>query len=96
MTDDAHCESALAGRPSRTSGSNWPRLLSSAAGASSSCTPTTASAVPKGRDNRLAFDRMCRDAVAGKFDIIAAWSVHRLGRARMWRQPGRSQVGKLH
>lgn len=35
----------------------------------------------KGRDKRPAFDRMCRDAVAGKFDIIAAWSVDRLGRS---------------
>src|ERR1700728_1216290 len=35
----------------------------------------------KGRDKRPAFDRMCRDASAGKFDIIAAWSVDRLGRS---------------
>lgn len=35
----------------------------------------------KGRDKRPAFDRMCKDAVAGKFDIIAAWSVDRLGRS---------------
>jgi len=25
----------------------------------------------KGRDRRPAFDRMCKDAVAGKFDIVA-------------------------
>ena len=35
----------------------------------------------KGRDKRPAFDRMCKDAVAGKFDVIAAWSVDRLGRS---------------
>lgn len=35
----------------------------------------------KGREQRPAFDRLCRDAVAGKFDIIAAWSVDRLGRS---------------
>jgi DNA invertase Pin-like site-specific DNA recombinase len=35
----------------------------------------------KGRDKRPAFDRMCKDAAAGKFDIIAAWSVDRLGRS---------------
>lgn len=35
----------------------------------------------KGRDKRPAFDRMCRDAVAGKFDLVAAWSVDRLGRS---------------
>lgn len=35
----------------------------------------------KGRDKRPAFDRMCKDALAGRFDIIAAWSVDRLGRS---------------
>jgi DNA invertase Pin-like site-specific DNA recombinase len=35
----------------------------------------------KGRAQRPAFDRMCKDAVAGKFDIVAAWSVDRLGRS---------------
>ncbi|MGP8164171.1 MAG: recombinase family protein [Steroidobacteraceae bacterium] len=35
----------------------------------------------KGRDKRPAFDRLCKDAIAGKFDIIAAWSVDRLGRS---------------
>ncbi len=35
----------------------------------------------KCRDKRPAFDRLCKDAVAGKFDIVAAWSVDRLGRS---------------
>jgi len=35
----------------------------------------------RGRDQRPAFDRLCRDAVAGKLDVIAAWSVDRLGRS---------------
>jgi DNA invertase Pin-like site-specific DNA recombinase len=35
----------------------------------------------KDRDQRPAFDRLCRDAVAGKLDVIAAWSVDRLGRS---------------
>jgi len=35
----------------------------------------------KGRDKRPAFDRLCKDAVAGRFDVIAAWSVDRLGRS---------------
>lgn len=35
----------------------------------------------KGREKRPHFDRLCRDAVAGKFDIVAAWSVDRLGRS---------------
>lgn len=35
----------------------------------------------KGRDQRPAFDRMCRDASQGKLDLIAAWSIDRLGRS---------------
>ena len=35
----------------------------------------------KGREKRPAFDRLCKDAVAGKFEVIAAWSVDRLGRS---------------
>ncbi len=35
----------------------------------------------KGRDRRPAFDRLCRDAVRRRFDIIMAWSVDRLGRS---------------
>jgi len=35
----------------------------------------------KGRDQRPAFDRMLKDALAGKFDVLAAWSVDRLGRS---------------
>jgi DNA invertase Pin-like site-specific DNA recombinase len=33
----------------------------------------------KGRDQRPAFDRMCRDAAQRKFDMVMAWSVDRLG-----------------
>ena len=35
----------------------------------------------KGRDQRPAFDRLVKDAARGKFDLIAAWSVDRLGRS---------------
>lgn len=35
----------------------------------------------KGRDKRPAFDRMCTDASRGKLDVIAAWSIDRLGRS---------------
>lgn len=35
----------------------------------------------KGRDKRPAFNRLCQDATARKFDLIAAWSVDRLGRS---------------
>jgi hypothetical protein len=35
----------------------------------------------KGRERRPAFDRMLKAAVRRKFDMIAAWSVDRLGRS---------------
>ena len=35
----------------------------------------------KGRDKRPGFDRLLRDATARKVDMIAAWSVDRLGRS---------------
>ena len=35
----------------------------------------------KGRDKRPAFDKMLKAAVRGEFDIVAAWSVCRLGRS---------------
>jgi DNA invertase Pin-like site-specific DNA recombinase len=35
----------------------------------------------KGRDKRPAFDRMCKDTARGKLDVIAAWSIDRLGRS---------------
>jgi DNA invertase Pin-like site-specific DNA recombinase len=35
----------------------------------------------KARDKRPAFDQMCNDATRGKFDVIAAWSIDRIGRS---------------
>jgi DNA invertase Pin-like site-specific DNA recombinase len=35
----------------------------------------------KGRDQRPAFDRLCRDMTRRRFDMVAAWSVDRLGRS---------------
>lgn len=35
----------------------------------------------RGREARPAFDRLCREAVQRKFDVVAAWSVDRLGRS---------------
>ena len=35
----------------------------------------------KGRSDRPALDRMLKDAVRGKFDLIAVWSIDRLGRS---------------
>lgn len=35
----------------------------------------------KGRDQRPAFDRLCRDSARRKIDVVMAWSVDRLGRS---------------
>jgi DNA invertase Pin-like site-specific DNA recombinase len=35
----------------------------------------------RGRDRRPAFDRVLKDAVRRRFDVLAAWSVDRLGRS---------------
>jgi DNA invertase Pin-like site-specific DNA recombinase len=35
----------------------------------------------RGRDRRPGFDRMLKDAVRRRFDVLAAWSVDRLGRS---------------
>jgi DNA invertase Pin-like site-specific DNA recombinase len=35
----------------------------------------------KGRDKRPEFDRLCKDAAQGKLDIVAAWSIDRIGRS---------------
>jgi DNA invertase Pin-like site-specific DNA recombinase len=35
----------------------------------------------KGRDGRPAFDRLCKGVVRRDFDLVAAWSVDRLGRS---------------
>ena len=35
----------------------------------------------KGRDGRPAFDKLCKGVVRREFDVVAAWSVDRLGRS---------------
>ncbi len=35
----------------------------------------------KGRDERPAFDALCKDAARRQFDMVVAWSVDRLGRS---------------
>ena len=35
----------------------------------------------KGRDKRPAFDRLCKAVTRRKIDVVAAWSVDRLGRS---------------
>jgi len=37
----------------------------------------------KGRDKRPGLDRMLKDAVAGKFDVVMAWAIDRLGRSSL-------------
>lgn len=37
----------------------------------------------KGRDKRPALDRLLKDATRRKFDVVAAWSVDRLGRSML-------------
>lgn len=34
----------------------------------------------KGREKRPEFDRLCKDAIAGKIDLVAAWAIDRIGR----------------
>jgi DNA invertase Pin-like site-specific DNA recombinase len=34
-----------------------------------------------GCEGRPAFDRLCQDATRRRFDVVAAWSVDRLGRS---------------
>src|SRR5438045_192871 len=47
----------------------------------------------KGRDQRPQFDALCRDVTRRKFDLVAAWSVDRLGRSL---QDLVSFLGELH
>jgi DNA invertase Pin-like site-specific DNA recombinase len=35
----------------------------------------------KGRDKRRALDQLCKDAAQGRLDVVAAWSLDRLGRS---------------
>lgn len=35
----------------------------------------------KGREKRPAFDRLAKDAAHGKLDLVAAWSIDRIGRS---------------
>ena len=50
----------------------------------------------KGRDERPAFDRLCRDAAQRKFDVVMAWSVDRLGRSLQNLAQFLSELHALH
>jgi len=47
----------------------------------------------KGRDQRPGFDRLMKDATRRQFDVVAAWSVDRLGRSL---QDLVTSLGELH
>ncbi len=49
----------------------------------------------KGRDKRPGFDRMYRDAAAGRFDVIMAWAIDRVGRSVMHVCEFMSEMGAL-
>jgi DNA invertase Pin-like site-specific DNA recombinase len=50
----------------------------------------------KGRDKRPGFDRMLRDATRRQFDVVAAWSVDRLGRSLQDLVTSLSELHALH
>lgn len=48
----------------------------------------------KGRDKRPGFDAAMKDAVRGRFDVLAVWSIDRLGRnlgASRWTRSNRTR-----
>ena len=66
---------------SRTSAANcWPSLSAEAGEVVHEYSDHGISGV-KDRDKRPAFDRMLKGATRREFDMIAAWSVDRLGRS---------------
>jgi hypothetical protein len=50
----------------------------------------------KGRDKRPGFDALHRGAVQGKFDVVMAWSVDRLGRSLQHLSSGRPASSARH
>lgn len=49
----------------------------------------------KGRDKRPAFDRLNKDAARGKLDLVAAWSIDRLGRSLLHVVTFMAELGEL-
>jgi DNA invertase Pin-like site-specific DNA recombinase len=49
----------------------------------------------KGRDKRPAFDKLSKDAARGKLDLIAAWSIDRLGRSLLHVVTFMAELGEL-
>ncbi len=72
---------AANGRPLRTRSASCAPLPSGQAGRSSRSIAIMLCQAPRVGKGRPAFDRMCKDAVRRKFDVVAAWSVDRLGRS---------------
>jgi DNA invertase Pin-like site-specific DNA recombinase len=70
------------GRRSRTSVKHSVKLSAAArAGPSSREFVDEGISGAKGRDKRPQFDRMLKAVTRGKIDVVAAWSVDRLGRS---------------
>ena len=66
---------------SKTSYRPYKPLPISEAGKSSRHTPTSPSPEPRVVCSGPGLDRLCKDAQRGKFDLVAAWSIDRLGRS---------------
>jgi DNA invertase Pin-like site-specific DNA recombinase len=49
----------------------------------------------KGRDSRPSFDRLHKDAARGKFDVVLAWSIDRLGRSLHHVVAFMAEIGQL-
>jgi DNA invertase Pin-like site-specific DNA recombinase len=66
-------------RPSRANSANCKRSRVLSAGRWSPCSEGVSGA--KGRDQRPGFDALLKGVARKEFDLIAAWSVCRLGRS---------------
>ena len=95
-------------RPRRTSGGSWKRRPSIAGGKWSAVYEDAGISGAKGRDKRPGLDAMLKQATRGKFDVVMAWAVDRLGRslldlvsrtsgaARRKRRPVPASAGHRH
>ena len=74
------CVCRRATRRSKISGASCDKLPSATAGTSSTSSPTTASRVPRSKD-RPGLDALLKAVARREVDMVAAWSVDRLGRS---------------
>ena len=71
----------IAGKPSRTSYSRFRRLPGGLAGPWWPCSATRASVVAGRATSDLDYVALLKGVVRREFDVVAAWSVCRLGRS---------------